>query len=107
MAVAALVLALAGNVLLYRIAGAGFATVIAVASALAAIGLGLGYFLTARLVWLGSWLAVGVWAASAAELFLDPVPRWETQVRIGAFLLAFLLITVALYLAEERERARA
>ena len=104
-AVAALTLALAGNVLLYRIAGPdAFATIISIASGLAALALAAGYFVTPALVRYGSWLAVGVWAATVTELALDEAPRWETQVRIGTFLLAFLLITVALYLAEERAR---
>lgn len=105
-AVAALTLALATNALLYRVAGEdAWAATVSALTAVAAVALAVGYFATPALVRYGSWLAVGVWAATVTELALDPTPRWETQVRVGGFLVAFLFITVALYLGEERARA--
>jgi hypothetical protein len=91
-------IALLANIVLYRIAGPedAFAIIISLASLLAACSLFIGFWYK-EIGDAGALLAVGVWATSATELIGDSTPRWETQFRVGGFLIAFLIITLALY----------
>ena len=103
--VVALFIALAGNVLLYRISGDDdwFANVIAITSAIAALGL-----IVARYVRSLTELALGlsfiIWAANAIEFATEDAARWESQVRQCAFYVAFAIISLGCWLAVRVKR---
>jgi hypothetical protein len=104
----ALIVALLANITLYRIAGSDdlFALIVSVASGVSAVALAAGWRWP-RVGIEGAWLAIGVWVASLTELVTDATPRWETQVRVGGFFLAFLLVTLGVYwLAPQGHRDR-
>lgn len=98
-------LALAANVLLWRVAveDDGFANIIAVGSGVGAVALIVSYHKFPQ--WLGEsfLLAFGVWIANTIEFAFRDAPRWETQVRLCGFYLAFALIALGSYLSQERE----
>lgn len=103
----ALILSCLANVLLWRISSDDdtFATIIGIASGVAAVMLAVAYH--GRKRWLGEALLLtfSVWMANAIEFALQDGPRWESQVRQDGFYLSFALLALGAYVAQREASA--
>lgn len=107
-AITSLVIALAANVLLWRVIRGDdtFATVIAFASGIAALLIALTAIVPQLIRWREEalLLAFAVWSANTLEFWLEDGPIWETKARQGGFYLANAVLALGTYLATRIER---
>lgn len=109
-AVTALVVALAGNILLWRLSRVDdwFAEVIAVASGITAVAL----VATAAIRRLVRWreeallLAAGIWVANLIEFATEDAASWESRVRQGSFYAALAILAVGTFVGERARTGR-
>lgn len=101
----ALFIALVGNVLLIRISADddAFANVVAIASAVAAVGLVVARYVR-KLAEPVLGLSFIIWVANAIEFATQDAARWESQVRQGAFYIAFAIVSLGCWLSVRDKR---
>jgi len=109
-AVTSLVIALAANVLLWRLSRTDdwFANIIAITSGLSAVLLVVAALIPAMrpareeaLL-----LAFMVWAANFVEFALETDARWESRLRSCGFYLAFAILALGTYIGVRVQRER-
>jgi hypothetical protein len=96
-----LFIALVANVLLWRISGDDdlFANIVAIGSAVAALGLLVTKFALPQLIGEVLLLSTAVWVANLIEFVSEDGPRWESQFRQGGFYAAFAVLSIGAYVA--------
>lgn len=107
-AIISLVLALLGNILLWRVSNSDdwFPNIIAFACGAAAVLILAVNFVPSLARWREEGLLVSfaLWTANLVEFALETDARWESRVRSGAFFLAFALLSLGAYLTQRYER---
>lgn len=97
----ALFIALVANVFLAWITSEDdwFATIIGIASGVAAVGLVIARYVVPRFVGEVLLLSTAIWVANLIEFISEDGPRWESQFRQGGFYAAFAIISIGCYVA--------
>lgn len=100
-----LFIALAANVLLWHVSADDdwFASTIAIASGIAALGLIVARYVP-RVIEIALGLSFIIWVANAIEFATEEFPEWETKVRQCGFYVAFAVLSLGCWLARRDRR---